>query len=80
MKIFNAGQQIDVPGQILYDFASSTVMYVGESLPGTSQADSAWQIKRITFDAGTGNPTKTEWANKGEYVSIWNDRATINYD
>ena len=78
MKIFNAGQQIEVPGQILYDFASASVLYVGEALPGTDQADSAWQIKRITFD-GAGNPVKTEWAGAGSQTNQWSQRSVLPY-
>lgn len=78
MKVFNAGQQVDVPGQVLLDWANATTTYVGESAPGSGQADSAWQIKRITFD-GSGNPTKIEWADEGSQINRWDQRASLVY-
>lgn len=78
MKIWEGGQQIDAPGRKLFDQASATTLYIGEARAGTEEAFSAWQIQRITFDV-SGNPTEIAWANNGAAVSVWNDRASLEY-
>lgn len=60
------------------DFASSTVIYVGEAVPGTLDADAAWRIKRLTI-AGDDDVT-TEWASgTASFVNAWADRASLSY-
>ena len=77
MKVFNAGQQIDVPGLVRIDRASATTTYIGEAAPGSADDDAAWQIKRITFDVA-GNPVAVEWVeNNG--IARWDQRAVLSY-
>lgn len=60
------------------DFASSTVIYVGEAVPGTLDADASWRIKRLTI-AGDDDVT-TEWASgAATFVNAWADRASLSY-
>lgn len=61
------------------DSSSSTIVYYGYALPGTTNAQSAWAVKRVT----TANSTNvvTEWA--GGIVSnefVWDDGSGTNYE
>lgn len=78
MKIFDAGQQIDVPGRLLFDQASPTVLYVGEALPGRATSEPSWAIRKLIFD-GSGNPLDMRWAAGGAPTCVWDDRATLDY-
>lgn len=59
------------------DVASSTVTYVGKAIPGTLPANTGWKISRLTSDA-SGNLT-IEFAGNGDYLFIWDNRASLTY-
>lgn len=63
---------------VRYDFGtlSTDPIYVGYSVPGTSQASASWTIKRITLDSG-GNPQKEEWTVR--WTAIWDNRSSETY-
>jgi hypothetical protein len=61
-----------------YDFASSTIIYVGSAAIGSSAGSSVWRIKRVTLN-GDGNPTAIEYAGSGAFNQNWNDRASLSY-
>lgn len=77
MKTMYAGQQITVPGRVLFDQPNALTLYVGEAFPGASAADNAWLIKRVTFDANS-NPLEIAVANSGQ-PAIWANRASLEY-
>lgn len=79
MKIWEGGQQIEVPGTTLYDQASATVLYIGEAKIGTPTSASAWSVRKIIFSA-SGDPVSTTWANKGAHTAIWDNRASLGYE
>jgi hypothetical protein len=59
------------------DEASSTVTYFGYAVVGTTDAASAWKIKRVTI---SGTVTLFEYANGNiNYTNIWNNRASLSY-
>ena len=60
---------IDVEGNITY---------IGEALPGTSNSDSTWRIKRIET---IGDDIIIMWANgTADFVHSWNNRAIYTYN
>lgn len=65
----------------LIDEASSTVTYIGWSIPGSNdtagKADARWKIKKIDE---TSNPTQIGYAGGTDnYSYIWNDRSSLDY-
>ena len=61
-----------------YDQASSTVLYVGEAVPGSATSSPLWKIAKITVDA-SGNPLTKLFANLGAQNQIWDNRASLSY-
>jgi YD repeat-containing protein len=63
---------------IEYD-GNGNAIYIGGALPGTAQASTGWQIKRLSYD-GSGNMTAMEWADGDDnYDNVWGDRASLSY-
>jgi hypothetical protein len=61
------------------DEASATVFYKAWAAPGSSSADAAWRLQRITLSSTEADAT-TEWADGNtNYDKIWDDRATYTY-
>lgn len=76
----NAGTTVDVTSALYkkkVDEASDTVSYIGLSASGSSDSAPVWQIQRVTF---TGPDIVIEWANNGQFISIWNNRASLTYN
>lgn len=64
------------PYNVSLDEVSSTIMYVGEALPGTSSASAAWRIKKIDQTSGL----ILTWASgDADFDKVWNDRASYIY-
>ena len=60
------------------DFASTTIAYVGEAIPGTLDSSASWRIKRLTL--GLDDDVVTEWAGgNANFDKVWNDRASLSY-
>jgi hypothetical protein len=58
------------------DEASATITYVGEALPGLTNSQSVWRIKRIDTSSGL----VIKWAGgQASFVNIWDDRASYSY-
>ena len=65
--------------QRLYDYASSTITYVGVSASNAKETASAWRIKRITYD-NMQRPIREEYARGNSNLSNkWSNRTTITY-
>lgn len=61
------------------DEASAEVMYIGLAAPGSLGSEAAWQIKRVTTSATSGE-TSIEWADGNtEFDNIWDDRDQLAY-
>lgn len=51
-------------------------IYIGFALPGSSQSDTVWKIKKIN----TVNPITIYWADSSTlYNKKWSDRTTYTY-
>lgn len=49
-------------------------LYVGKALPGSSQSDSVWQIKKVT-------DTQVSFAESDTlFNKVWNDRTSYTYN
>jgi hypothetical protein len=59
------------------DEVSADLTYVGVARIGASDIAPVWKVKRISK---SGTVTTIEWANRGEYTSVWADRATLTYE
>jgi len=59
------------------DEVSADLTYVGVARIGAQDVAPVWKVKRISK---SGTVTTIEWANRGEYVSVWADRATLTYE
>lgn len=72
----------DTPQGRRVDFVGDTIIYRGESAPGTDDSAPAWRIKKIIFTPGLdGKQDVSEtWAGgNADYVNAWTDRATLNF-
>ncbi len=73
----NYGWSIDIPYALRSDEYSASVNYVGIAKVGTLDADSIWQIKRITV---SGTVTKIEYAQgNAEFKFVWDNRLSYSY-
>ncbi|OPY13029.1 MAG: hypothetical protein A4E69_01868 [Syntrophus sp. PtaB.Bin138] len=64
---------------VAYD-ASNRPQYIGLAHPGVATSAAQWQIRKITYDAVTGNPTSVQFAGgANDYSSVWDDRAALSY-
>jgi hypothetical protein len=61
---------------IRLDEVSSTISYVGESLPGTSTSAASWRVKKIDSTSGV----IVTWADGNTNLdNIWDNRASLTY-
>jgi YD repeat-containing protein len=62
------------------DYAGTpNIVYQGAAAAGTLTSDSAWQISKNTYDEN-GNLLSITWAGgTTEYLSSWDDRASLTY-
>lgn len=59
------------------DEVSSSLMYVGEASPGSTDAQMRWRIKRIRF---IGTETIIEWADGNKnFDNAWDLRTSYDY-
>lgn len=59
------------------DVVSSSVIYLGEAIPGTDASDPLWLIKKITI---IGGAISILCANgSSEHNQVWNDRSSLTY-
>lgn len=58
-------------------WSGSNIQYVGKTQSGIPGSAPYWQIKKITFSGG--NPTDVQWAGRGEFKYVWDDRETLIY-
>lgn len=68
----NNAQRVDEVGSIIY---------IGDAVPGTSDGDALWRIKRVTFiKTGPDTDAVTEWANGSETRDrVWNNHLSESY-
>lgn len=72
----------DTPQGRRVDFVGDTIIYRGESAPGTDDSAPAWRIKKIIFTPGLDGKqdvSETFAGGNADYVNAWTDRATLNY-
>ena len=63
---------------IRYDNVSDSVAYLGKAVPGSSESDYVWQIKKINTDSG--GSLSVLWANgNSAYTNSWTNRAAYSY-
>jgi hypothetical protein len=80
------GSAIEVVGNLstassqfstLIDEASSSVIYIGEAVPGSATSAALWLIKKINI---TGGFVSILCANgSSDYNQIWDDRSSLTY-
>ena len=59
-----------------FDASASPILYLGQAEPGTATSEPLWQIMRINTATGVA----ITYANgSGDYINIWNDRASLPY-
>jgi hypothetical protein len=64
------------------DFVGETIIYRGESAPGSAESASVWRIKRIEFVTGGDGKQdiQEKWANgNADFTNAWIDRSTLEY-
>lgn len=67
----------EVPYAKRVDFVGETDAYIGEAVPGTTEATAAWRIKKLTF---VGDDVETRWAaGASAFVHAWADRLSLTY-
>lgn len=59
------------------DFVGSDIIYKGEAVPGTTDTQPLWRIKRIEF---VGEDVKETWAGgTALFLNVWSDRTMYDY-
>lgn len=62
------------------DVSNGQIIYQGEAAPGTLSSEAGWRIKKWTYDA-SGIFTDISFADgTDEFVKVWDDRASYDYD
>ena len=57
----------------------STVKYIGQALPGSTQSSALWRIKKVDLSATDGD-VEIVWADgTAEFTKVWDDRLSYNY-
>lgn len=62
----------------LVDDTAGNVMYLGEAIPNSVEANAVWRIQKIMFDTN-GNVDELRFANNGSFTQVWNNRANLTY-
>jgi hypothetical protein len=62
----------------LLDQASATILYLGEAVPESLEADPVWRIQRIESNV-SGDVEEVRYAEGGLFDQIWNNRASLTY-
>lgn len=58
------------------DTSTSGVVYIGQALPGSTEAAEAWKIVKITL----GSEIAMQWPNgETSFTNSWDDRGTLTY-
>ena len=59
------------------DKVSTTTTYIGEAIPGSSESDSVWRIKRMVED---GDDLQILFADgDSNFDNIWDNRVSLSY-
>lgn len=67
----------EIPNKVVYDIASSTVTYVGESRQGAATSAAQWRIFKLTQSGDTGVITFAD--GNDQFDNIWDNRASLSY-
>ena len=60
------------------DFVGDSVIYIGESQPGTLESAAMWKIVKITIGTD-GDITEIFAEGTNSFQHKWSDRLTLNY-
>jgi hypothetical protein len=61
----------------LVDVVSSSLVYLGEAVPGSLDSEAKWLIKKIVISGGA---ISIKLANGSSSANqVWNDRGTLTY-
>lgn len=72
----SAEQISDWQLQVLIDEASPTVLYVGDSAPGSAASDAVWRIYKIVISSGLS----LKYADGNtRFDNIWDNRSSLTY-
>ena len=66
----------DLQYQLIWDQASATLIYFGESQPGTATSAPSWRIRRLDTTSGI-NLKYADGDTK--FDNIWDNRASLSY-
>jgi len=62
--------------QMKIDEASATVTYIGYAGHGVATSSALWYIEKVSV---SGTVTSIQKAKGGQFVNVWDDRATLTY-
>ena len=61
------------------DYSDGNITYVGYAVPGSSEDEAKWQIRKFEYDA-SGNLIAVKFANGTiGFDKIWNNRTSYDY-
>ena len=61
------------------DYSDGNITYVGYAVPGSSEDEAKWQIRKFEYDA-SGNLIAVKFAEGTVgFDKIWNNRASYTY-
>ena len=62
----------------LIDDTAGNVMYLGEAVPNSAEANAVWRIQKILFDSN-GNVDEVRFANNATFSQVWSNRSALTY-
>ena len=64
--------------KLIDDESVALIMYLGEALPNSLEAQAVWRIQEILFDA-SGNVDAVRYAGSGNFTEVWDNRLALTY-
>lgn len=77
VEVVGSFASVDSQYSTLVDLVSSSLIYLGEAIPGSLSSSPSWLIKKIVI---SGSSISILCANgSGDYDQIWDDRSALTY-
>jgi hypothetical protein len=68
--------QTSTPTLITLIDKTGNTNYIGQALPGSTGSQAVWSIMRVVT---SGGGTEVLYATNGNFSSVWDNRASLNY-
>lgn len=77
VEVFGSFASVDSVYSTLVDVVSSSIIYLGEAVPGSASSSALWLIKKITISGGSISILCANGSS--EHNQVWDDRGSLTY-